>query len=179
MMAAVVSDARRRQQGAAGRALRRHVLVGTISIETSEMLSGKLKKVGLKHTVLNAKKHESESEIVAQAGRKGAITISTNMAGRGTDILLGGNPDAMAGEEAGKPQLAHDGHVYHFCHEGCRAKFEADPDRYLPSKTQALTMAAAPGPAAKDLVLDPVCGMRIDPATEPAAEFALDYVRLK
>ena len=72
------------------------VLVGTISIETSEMLAKKLKKVGLKHTVLNAKKHEHESEIVAQAGRKGAITISTNMAGRGTDILLGGNPEQMA-----------------------------------------------------------------------------------
>ena len=75
------------------------VLVGTISIETSEMLSKKLKRVGLKHTVLNAKKHESESEIVAQAGRKGAITISTNMAGRGTDILLGGNPEVMALEK--------------------------------------------------------------------------------
>ncbi len=72
------------------------VLVGTISIETSEMLSKKLKKVGLKHTVLNAKKHAGEAEIVAQAGRKGAITISTNMAGRGTDILLGGNPENMA-----------------------------------------------------------------------------------
>jgi len=72
------------------------VLVGTISIETSEMLSSKLAKAGLKHTVLNAKKHELESEIVAQAGRKSAITISTNMAGRGTDIVLGGNPEQMA-----------------------------------------------------------------------------------
>jgi preprotein translocase subunit SecA len=77
------------------------VLVGTISIETSEMLSKKLQRVGVKHTVLNAKKHESESEIVAQAGRKGAITISTNMAGRGTDILLGGNPESMALEKCG------------------------------------------------------------------------------
>jgi preprotein translocase subunit SecA len=77
------------------------VLVGTISIETSEMLSRKLKKVGLKHTILNAKKHESESEIVAQAGRKAAITISTNMAGRGTDILLGGNPEQMALAQCG------------------------------------------------------------------------------
>ncbi len=72
------------------------VLVGTISIETSEMLSKKLKKRGVKHDVLNAKQHHRESEIVAQAGRKGAITISTNMAGRGTDILLGGNPEIMA-----------------------------------------------------------------------------------
>ena len=72
------------------------VLVGTISIETSEMLSRQLKAEKIKHNVLNAKKHERESEIVAQAGRKGAITISTNMAGRGTDILLGGNPENMA-----------------------------------------------------------------------------------
>ena len=72
------------------------VLVGTISIETSEMLSKKLKKHGVKHDVLNAKQHTREAEIVAQAGRKGGITISTNMAGRGTDILLGGNPEVMA-----------------------------------------------------------------------------------
>ncbi len=67
------------------------ILVGTISIETSEMLSRKLAKQGIKHNVLNAKKHEREAEIVAQAGRFGAVTISTNMAGRGTDIVLGGN----------------------------------------------------------------------------------------
>jgi preprotein translocase subunit SecA len=72
------------------------ILVGTISIETSEMLSKKLKKHGIKHNVLNAKKHEREAEIVAQAGRKHALTISTNMAGRGTDIVLGGNPELMA-----------------------------------------------------------------------------------
>jgi preprotein translocase subunit SecA len=95
------------------------VLVGTISIETSEMLSKKLKKVGLKHTVLNAKKHESESEIVAQAGRKGSITISTNMAGRGTDILLGGNPEVMALEA-----LGHDKDHPEF--EMTLARFEAE-----------------------------------------------------
>jgi preprotein translocase subunit SecA len=72
------------------------VLVGTISIETSEMLSGRLKKHGIRHNVLNAKQHEREAEIVAQAGRKGAVTISTNMAGRGTDIVLGGNPEMLA-----------------------------------------------------------------------------------
>ncbi|UCE86345.1 MAG: SEC-C domain-containing protein, partial [Deltaproteobacteria bacterium] len=72
------------------------ILVGTISIETSEMLSRKLKKFGVKHNVLNAKHHEREAEIVAQAGRKGAVTISTNMAGRGTDIILGGNPEMLA-----------------------------------------------------------------------------------
>ncbi|HKK52307.1 MAG TPA: preprotein translocase subunit SecA, partial [Myxococcota bacterium] len=92
------------------------VLVGTISIETSEMLSKKLKKVGLKHSVLNAKKHEGEAEIVAQAGRKGAITISTNMAGRGTDILLGGNPEQRALARCGHDRTHEDfeSHLAHF-----------------------------------------------------------------
>jgi preprotein translocase subunit SecA len=72
------------------------VLVGTVSIERSETLSSFLKRAGIPHNVLNAKHHEREAEIIAQAGRKGAITIATNMAGRGTDILLGGNAEAMA-----------------------------------------------------------------------------------
>jgi preprotein translocase subunit SecA len=72
------------------------VLVGTISIENSEILSHLLKKKNIPHSVLNAKYHENEAEIIAQAGRKGAITIATNMAGRGTDIVLGGNPDGLA-----------------------------------------------------------------------------------
>jgi len=72
------------------------VLVGTISIEKSEVLSELLKKQGVPHNVLNAKQHEKEAEIVAQAGRKGWVTIATNMAGRGTDIVLGGNPDGLA-----------------------------------------------------------------------------------
>ncbi|MGK7344951.1 MAG: preprotein translocase subunit SecA [Candidatus Nitrospinota bacterium M3_3B_026] len=71
------------------------VLVGTISIEKSERISAMLKKRGVKHNVLNAKHHEREAEIVAQAGRKGGVTIATNMAGRGTDIVLGGNPEMM------------------------------------------------------------------------------------
>ena len=76
--------------------LGRPVLVGTISIEKSEKLSRQLKKRGVPHNVLNAKHHEREAEIIAQAGRVGAVTISTNMAGRGTDILLGGNPKFLA-----------------------------------------------------------------------------------
>ena len=76
------------------------VLVGTISIEKSELLSEMLRKRGVPHNVLNAKQHEREAEIVAQAGRKGAVTIATNMAGRGTDIILGGNPDMLARREA-------------------------------------------------------------------------------
>ncbi|WP_027717658.1 preprotein translocase subunit SecA [Desulfovirgula thermocuniculi] len=75
------------------------VLVGTISIEKSELLSQMLKKRGIPHQVLNAKYHEKEAEIVAQAGRLGAVTIATNMAGRGTDILLGGNPEFLAQAE--------------------------------------------------------------------------------
>jgi preprotein translocase subunit SecA len=74
----------------------RPVLVGTVSIEKSERLSSLLKRRGMKHVVLNAKYHAQEAEIVAQAGRKAAVTIATNMAGRGTDILLGGNPEFMA-----------------------------------------------------------------------------------
>jgi preprotein translocase subunit SecA len=77
------------------------VLVGTVSIEKSERVADKLKKTALKHSVLNAKNHEREAEIVAQAGRFGAVTISTNMAGRGTDIVLGGNPEFMAAAETG------------------------------------------------------------------------------
>ena len=76
------------------------VLVGTITIEDSEALSEMLKKRGIAHNVLNAKQHDREAEIVAQAGRKGALTIATNMAGRGTDIVLGGNPEMMAKREA-------------------------------------------------------------------------------
>ena len=82
------------------------VLVGTTSVEKSERLSDLLKKKGIRHVVLNAKFHEREAEIVAQAGRKGQVTIATNMAGRGTDILLGGNPEFMAKQEMVKKGIA-------------------------------------------------------------------------
>jgi preprotein translocase subunit SecA len=84
----------------------RPVLVGTVSIEKSEKLSAMLKRRGIKHVVLNAKYHAQEAEIVAQAGRKAAVTIATNMAGRGTDILLGGNPEFMARQQMLADQLA-------------------------------------------------------------------------
>ncbi len=74
----------------------RPILVGTVSIERSEMISRMIEQRGVPHQVLNAKHHQREAEIIAQAGRKGAVTIATNMAGRGTDIILGGNPEAMA-----------------------------------------------------------------------------------
>ena len=80
------------------------VLVGTVTIEKSELLSAMLKRRGIKHNVLNAKHHEKEAEIIAQAGKLGAVTIATNMAGRGTDIMLGGNAEYLA-----KAQLRHDG----------------------------------------------------------------------
>lgn len=80
------------------------VLVGTVTIEKSELLSSMLKKRGIKHNVLNAKHHEKEAEIIAQAGVPGAVTIATNMAGRGTDIMLGGNAEYLA-----KSALRHDG----------------------------------------------------------------------
>jgi preprotein translocase subunit SecA len=84
------------------------VLVGTVSIEKSEELSRRLKREGIEHTVLNAKHHEKEAEIVAQAGKFGAVTISTNMAGRGTDIMLGGNPEYMAKKEMRKLEFDED-----------------------------------------------------------------------
>jgi preprotein translocase subunit SecA len=88
------------------------ILVGTISVEKSEVLSKMLEKKGIQHVVLNAKYHMREAEIVAQAGRKGAVTISTNMAGRGTDVLLGGNPEFMArAEVAGHEAAAIPGSV--------------------------------------------------------------------
>ncbi len=81
------------------------VLVGTVSIDKSEELSAMLKRNGIPHTVLNAKYHEKEAEIVAQAGKFGAVTISTNMAGRGTDIMLGGNPEYMAKAEMRRREI--------------------------------------------------------------------------
>jgi len=82
------------------------VLVGTISIEKSEAIADHLKRAGIPHQVLNAKQHERESRIIAQAGRKGAVTVATNMAGRGTDILLGGNPEQMTRDHFLKNKLA-------------------------------------------------------------------------
>ena len=82
------------------------VLVGTISIEKSEAIADILKQAGIPHQVLNAKQHERESRVVAQAGRKGAVTVATNMAGRGTDILLGGNPEQMTRDHFLKNKMA-------------------------------------------------------------------------
>jgi preprotein translocase subunit SecA len=103
------------------------VLVGTISVEKSERLSAILKRMGVRHEVLNAKNHEREASIVAQAGRKSAVTVSTNMAGRGTDILLGGNPEFMTKDACLKEKVAErlseseaqyvaDEHFYYFTH---------------------------------------------------------------
>ena len=100
----------------------RPVLVGTISVEISEMLSDLLRRRGIKHNVLNAKLHEREAEIVAQAGRSGAVTIATNMAGRGTDILLGGNPEVMAAE---------------LLHKQGTNVLEATPEQYAAALAQA------------------------------------------
>ncbi len=91
-----IADAHERQQP---------VLVGTVAIETSEMVSKLLKRRGIPHEVLNAKNHEREATIIAQAGRPGAVTIATNMAGRGVDILLGGNPEGLAREELRRKEV--------------------------------------------------------------------------
>ena len=105
----------------------RPILVGTVSIEKSERLSSLLKRRGIKHVVLNAKYHAQEAEIVAQAGRQGTVTIATNMAGRGTDILLGGNPEFMARQQCladevaerlpkGEERFVDDEEFVHFYH---------------------------------------------------------------
>ena len=112
----------------------RPILVGTISVEVSEMLGASLKRAGIRHHVLNAKLHEREAEIVAQAGRSGAVTIATNMAGRGTDILLGGNPEVLASE---------------LLHKQGTNIIEASPEQYA----QALAIAEADCLADREIVL--------------------------
>ncbi|MBA3235016.1 MAG: preprotein translocase subunit SecA [Chloroflexi bacterium] len=112
----------------------RPVLVGTITVEKSEMLATMLKRRGIKHEVLNAKFHEKESGIVAQAGRSGAVTIATNMAGRGTDILLGGNPAGLASEALHKQGLNPaevEPEVYEAALAEARALTGADHDQVI------------------------------------------------
>jgi preprotein translocase subunit SecA len=106
----------------------RPVLVGTISVEVSEMLGELLKRRGIKHNVLNAKLHEREAEVVAQAGRSGAVTIATNMAGRGTDILLGGNPEVLAAD---------------LLHKKGTNVIEATPEQYADALAEAERVTAA------------------------------------
>ena len=120
----------------------RPVLVGTVSIEKSERLSGLLKRRGIKHVVLNAKYHDREAEIVAQAGRRGTVTIATNMAGRGTDILLGGSPEHMARRQAlaeevaerlpdGEEKFVDDEEYVYFTHDGFHRAPRADWERIV------------------------------------------------
>lgn len=114
------------------------VLVGTVSIEKSEKLSKLLKQEGIKHEVLNAKYHEKEAEIIAQAGKYGAVTIATNMAGRGTDIMLGGNSEFLAKEEMKKnkvaPELIEEANTYYETDDkdilNAREQFKKLVDKY-------------------------------------------------
>ncbi len=102
------------------------ILVGTVSIEKSEKLSGLLNRRGVQHHVLNAKNHEKEAMIVAQAGRKGAVTVATNMAGRGVDILLGGNPEYLARQEMAARDFDNDRYLLFEMDEEERAAYEAE-----------------------------------------------------
>jgi len=102
------------------------VLVGTVSIEKSETLSGYLNRRGISHHVLNAKNHEKEAMIVAQAGRAGAVTVATNMAGRGVDILLGGNPEYLARQEMAAREWDNDRYLMFEMDEEERAAYEAE-----------------------------------------------------
>ncbi len=128
------------------------VLVGTISVEKSERLSGILKRMGVKHEVLNAKNHEREASIVAQAGRKKAVTVSTNMAGRGTDILLGGNAEFMTKDACLKDKVAErlaeedvkfvaDEQFYYFSHHDQFYRVRRDKWDELYSRFKAQTDA--------------------------------------
>ena len=125
------------------------VLVGTISVEKSERLSSYLKKLGVKHEVLNAKNHEQEAFIVSQAGRKAQVTVSTNMAGRGTDILLGGNAEYQAQEECLKGRVAEtipaeqaglvaDDHYYYFAHADLHYRVPIDRWKQIYSAKKAV-----------------------------------------
>ena len=102
------------------------ILVGTVSIEKSEKLSGLLNRRGVNHHVLNAKNHEKEAMIVAQAGRKGGVTVATNMAGRGVDILLGGNPEYLARQEMAARDFDNDRYLLFEMDEEERAAYEAE-----------------------------------------------------
>lgn len=113
---AIINDIKGRQENG------QPVLVGTVSIESSEAIGRALAAKGVPHKVLNAKHHEKEAEIVSQAGRKGAITIATNMAGRGTDIVLGGNPEAMALSEAGDVDAPNYKEILEKCRKQCEAE---------------------------------------------------------
>jgi preprotein translocase subunit SecA len=113
------------------------ILVGTVSIEKSEKLSAMLDRRGVRHHVLNAKNHEKEAMIVAQAGRKGAVTVATNMAGRGVDILLGGNPEYLARQEMAARGFDNDRYLLFEMDEEERAAYEAEYEPILAKfKTQ-------------------------------------------
>jgi preprotein translocase subunit SecA len=107
------------------------VLVGTVSIEKSERLSGYLNRRGVPHSVLNAKNHEKEAVIVAQAGRLGSVTVATNMAGRGVDILLGGNPEYLARQEMAARGFDNDRYLLFEMDPGERAEYEAEYEPIL------------------------------------------------
>ncbi len=123
--AAVISDVAERNQAG------QPVLLGTISIERSEKLSRLLDREGIKHEVLNAKQHAREADIIAQAGRPGAVTVATNMAGRGVDIMLGGNPDGMAKTELKRRGVTPDDPSYQELERKLAEEFEPqiEPDK--------------------------------------------------
>ena len=114
----------------------RPVLIGTTSVETSERISELLKRAGVRHAVLNAKFHEREATIVAQAGRKGAVTVATNMAGRGTDIVLGGNPDGLVDEILAAKSVKFD---------------EATPEQLQTAREEAKRLTEEEGDEVRDL----------------------------
>ncbi len=131
---AVVEDLKERNESG------QPILVGTVSIEKSELLSGLMNRRGIPHNVLNAKNHEKEAVIVAQAGRKGSVTVATNMAGRGVDILLGGNPEYLARQEMAARDWDNDAYLLFEMPEEDRGAYEAEYEPIL-AKFKAQTDA--------------------------------------
>ena len=156
------------------------MLVGTISVEKSELLSRILHQRGIPHEVLNAKQHTREAEIVTQAGRLGAVTVATNMAGRGVDILLGGNPEGLARQEVLKEGYAADLMVDDFAlprplaempeeFQEDRAKALARYDELLAEFKVDMLGGGRQGPRARRAVRDRVRAPRQPPHRQPAA----------
>ncbi len=127
------------------------VLVGTVSIEKNEMLSKLLKARGIPHSVLNAKQHAHEAEIIAQAGKSGAVTIATNMAGRGTDILLGGNPELLAKKQLLKEYFENEGAEIKRSSDALRLAYKRAIQSVMEPAKNSSREAPAPSPAAVEL----------------------------
>ena len=159
---AVVEDLKERNEAG------QPILVGTVSIEKSELLSDLMNRRGIPHNVLNAKNHEKEALIVAQAGRKGAVTVATNMAGRGVDILLGGNPEYLARQEMAARDWDNDRYLLFEMDEEERAAYEAEYEPIFGEVQGADRRRARRGGRARRAVRARHRAARVTPHRQPA-----------